>query len=888
MIGIVAVSHSARLGEAALELALQMVPGGGVRVEVAAGAGVDADGSPVLGTDAVAVATAIDALAEDCDGVLVLMDLGSAVLSAELALELRSSDVPVRVAPAPFVEGLLAAVVAAASGADLDAVAAEATGALVAKSGQLGGTDDADAGVAGAPAAGGAGAEASGGAGAEGSGGDASAEDAVVRRVTVRNPLGIHARPAALIAEAAAGADVRLRRLPDGLEASAASLTRLLALGARRGTEFELIGRGPGGAEAVERLVALFEDGFGEGTEDADADVTGGSGESAARGGAAAADPGAAEGVVVDGPRATGTGEAAESVRPTAGAGVTAADTGTPVAIEPGAVLQGRGVSPGRAAAPVVHVAPPLPEPAADTVVAPAEREAEVSAIEWAAVAVADQLRSRTARATGEARAILDASRLLASDPELVTEATELVRTKGRTAARAVWETAAAHERALVALGGRMAERAADIRDVRDRIIAEILRVDMPGVPDRDEPFVLVATDLSPADTATLDRGHCIALVTEQGGPTSHTAIIARSLGLPAVVGLTGALGIPEGTVVLVDGERGTVTVDPAETEVASARAASAVVRFDGRGRLADGHRVPLLANVGGAADAVAAAAAHAEGVGLFRTEFCFLNRVEAPTIDEQVEAYRGVLAAFPGRKVVVRTLDAGSDKPLPFANADDEDNPALGVRGLRIGRRNPALLDDQLRALARAADAESAEVEVMAPMVATVDEAAAFAERCHAAGLDRVGIMIETPAAALLAAELFEVVDFVSLGTNDLAQYTMAADRLLSDLGDLNDPWQPAVLRLIGLVGAAGRAAGKPVGVCGEAGGDPALAPVLVGLGVTSLSMTPRSLGRVGAALDAVTAEDCGRAADAARGAATAADARDAAARTLSEAAAH
>jgi phosphotransferase system enzyme I (PtsI) len=242
------------------------------------------------------------------------------------------------------------------------------------------------------------------------------------------------------------------------------------------------------------------------------------------------------------------------------------------------------------------------------------------------------------------------------------------------------------------------------------------------------------------------------------------------------------------------------------------------------------------------------------------------------------------VLAAFPGRKVVVRTLDAGSDKPLPFANAEDEENPALGVRGLRIARRRPELLRDQLKALAAAAEAESALVEVMAPMVATVDEAREFAAEAHAAGLERVGIMIETPAAALLAAQLFEVVDFVSLGTNDLAQYTMAADRLLSDLGDLNDPWQPAVLRLIGEVGAAGRAAGKPVGVCGEAGGDPALAPVLVGLGATSLSMTPRSLGRVAEALAAVSEEDCRRAAEVARNASTAADARVAVGAVLRE----
>jgi phosphotransferase system enzyme I (PtsI) len=833
MIGIVAVSHSARLGEAALELALQMVPGGGARVQVAAGAGVDADGTPILGTDAVAVASAIDELAADCDGILVLMDLGSAVLSAELALELRGSDVPVRLAPAPFVEGLLAAVVSAAAGGSLDAVAAEATAALGVKTGQL---DVPDGDI---PTT-----EAGSTDEAPGAGASAVGEE-IVRRVRVRNPQGIHARPAALIAEASAGADVHLRRLPDGPEAPAASLTRLLVLGARQGDELELTARGADSAAALDRLAALFDDGFGEGTD-----------------------------------------EVAEHAPPASAAAPTLEAPDSPPGPIPtivsGAVLRGRGVSPGRVAAPVVHLAPPLPEPEAGTIVAASDRDAEVSAIEWAAVAVADQLRTRTAHATGEARAILDASRLLASDPELVSEATALVRAKGRNAARAVWETAAVHEKGLAALGGRMAERVADIRDVRDRIIAEILEVDMPGVPERDEPFVLVATDLAPADTASLAGGRCVALVTEQGGPTSHTAIIARSLGLPAVVGVSGAGGIPAGATLLVDGDRGTVEVDPPESRVSEARAAARIVEFDGTGRLADGHRVSLLANVGGASDAVNAAAAQAEGVGLFRTEFCFLGRADAPSVDEQTAAYRGVLAAFPDRKVVVRTLDAGSDKPLPFANADDEDNPALGVRGLRIARRRPQLLDDQLRALALAAAEESAVVEVMAPMVATVEEAREFAERARAAGIARVGIMIETPAAALLAAELFEVVDFVSLGTNDLAQYTLAADRLLSDLGDLNDPWQPAVLRLIGTVGRAGRAAGKPVGVCGEAGGDPSLAPVLVGLGATSLSMTPRSLGRVAEALAGVSEAECRRAAEAVLAAGTVADARAAASSVL------
>lgn len=820
MIGIVAVSHSARLGEAALELALQMVHGGGVRVRVAAGAGSDADGAPVLGTDAVAVAAAIDELATDCDGVLVLMDLGSAVLSAELALELRMSDVPVRLAPAPFVEGLLAAVVSAAAGGSLDVVAQEASAALGAKTGQLGDANTGAPAVETEPV----------------DGSSHARPDAVVRVVAVRNPLGIHARPAALIAETSAGADVRLRKLPDGPDAAAASLSRLLILGARQGDSVELSATGADAEGVVERLAALFDDGFGEGATE-----------------------------VTDSPVAAAT----PSVE---------TETPAPSPIAAGTVLRGRGVSGGRVAAPAVILAAPLDEPDASAVVAPADRESEVSAIEWAAVAVADQLRARTSTATGEARAILDASRLLASDPELVAEASALVRIKGRTAARAVWETAVSHEQGLAALGGRMAERAADIRDVRDRIVAEILEVDVPGVPEHEEPFVLVAVDLAPADTAALEGGSCVGLVTEQGGPTSHTAIIARSLGIPAVVGVAGATGIAPDAVVLVDGDRGTAEVEPDPVRADAARAESVVVPFDGEGVLADGKRIRLLANVGGAAEAVAAAAAGAEGIGLFRTEFCFLDRVDAPSIDEQVAAYRGVLAAFPGRRVVVRTLDAGSDKPLPFANADHEDNPALGVRGLRIARRSPALLDDQLRALARAAEAESAVVEVMAPMVATVDEARAFAESARAVGLMTVGVMIETPSAALLASEMLEVVDFVSLGTNDLAQYTLAADRLLAELGELNDPWQPAVLRLIGAVGAAGRMWDLPVGVCGEAAADPSLAPVLVGLGVTSLSMTPRALGRVAAALEAVTEAQCRAAAEAVLKAATTADARAAA----------
>jgi phosphotransferase system enzyme I (PtsI) len=255
---------------------------------------------------------------------------------------------------------------------------------------------------------------------------------------------------------------------------------------------------------------------------------------------------------------------------------------------------------------------------------------------------------------------------------------------------------------------------------------------------------------------------------------------------------------------------------------------------------------VGLLANVGGPAEVAAAVAAGAEGVGLFRTEFLFLDRRTAPGVAEQQAAYQQVFDGFPGGKVVVRTLDAGADKPLGFLTLPDEPNPALGQRGLRAVRRIPEVLADQLEAIGRAAAASSAEVWVMAPMVATAAEAAWFRAQARRQPVAKAGVMIEIPAAALTAPALLAAVDFASIGTNDLAQYTFAADRLIGDLAAFQDPWQPALLRLVAMVGEAGAAAGKPVGVCGEAAGDPLLALVLVGLGVTSLSMAPAALADV------------------------------------------
>jgi phosphoenolpyruvate-protein phosphotransferase (PTS system enzyme I) len=524
-------------------------------------------------------------------------------------------------------------------------------------------------------------------------------------------------------------------------------------------------------------------------------------------------------------------------------------------------IIEGIGVCPGRAAGPVALMGPRprLPANRPDVLDAEAEAEAAIAALAHAA----DDLESRAA-ATGipGAAEVLEATAMIARDPSL-EEAIRSAIAKGEPAAWAVDTAIGAFRAMLLDLGGLMAERVTDLEDVRDRTVARLLGQPMPGVPERDIPFILVADDLAPADTATLTTERVLALVTVRGGPTSHTAILARSLGLPAVVASPAAASLREGELVEVDGGTGKIRLGITPDEVAAtnrgeqlrraARAAS-----HGPGRTADGHPVALLLNIGDAAGAASVDKVDAEGVGLFRTEFLYLDRQDAPSVDEQVALYSGVLEAMQGRKIVVRTLDAGADKPLPFLNQEGEANPALGVRGLRTARRSPEVLADQLTAIALAQQATGAVVWVMAPMVATAAEAKWFTDLAHEHGLPVAGAMIEIPAAALRAADLLKHADFLSIGTNDLAQYTLAVDRMAGELADLLDPWQPALLDLIRMTAEAGLAAGKSVGVCGEAAASPALAPVLVGLGVTSLSMSASAVADVRDALAAVTLAEC------------------------------
>jgi phosphotransferase system enzyme I (PtsI) len=522
--------------------------------------------------------------------------------------------------------------------------------------------------------------------------------------------------------------------------------------------------------------------------------------------------------------------------------------------------LSGIGVSPGVATGPVARMAAP---PVVPTDATPSgDPEAENQAALAAMQAVAATLEERASRAPKEAAGVLAAQAMMAQDPTLASKVTEAVQA-GKAAVTAVTEAFEEFRAMLAAAGPYMAERVADLDDLRNRTVATLLGVPMPGVPDPGHPFVLVAVDLAPADTATLDAGRVRGIVTEEGGPTSHTAILAKSLGIPAVVACRGATAVAEGEAVLVDGTEGSVVVGPDAATVREALDAqeaklASLQAVSGPGRTADGHPVQLLVNIAGDRDLAAAAAADAEGVGLFRTEFLFLDRPDAPTGEEQQAVYQRVFDAFSGRKVVVRTLDAGADKPLQFVTVPDEPNPALGVRGLRTSRRHPRLLEEQLAAVAGAAAASTAQVWVMAPMVSTPAEAAAFAEQVHGLGLGTAGVMVEVPAAAVRARHVAAACDFLSIGTNDLSQYTYAADRMAGELADLLDAWQPALLELVRLTAEAGSALGKPVGVCGEAASDPLLALVFIGLGVTSLSMAPVSVPAVRAAVAAHTRAEC------------------------------
>ena len=542
-------------------------------------------------------------------------------------------------------------------------------------------------------------------------------------------------------------------------------------------------------------------------------------------------------------------------------------------------ILSGIGVSAGVAVGPLVIVSPP---PTAPSDEAPVTDAAAASAqVRDTLKVVADGYLAKAANADAHAKPILEAGAMMAGDPGLAGAIDTQLQTGTKGITNAVSAAVDEYCAMFESLGSYMAERVTDLRDVRDRTVARLLGQPEPGVPTLTTPSVLAAVDLAPAETATLTVETCLGIITSAGGPTSHTAILAAQLGIPAIVQATGILDVPFGTKIALDGGVGEIIVDPSAAEEQNladrkARREKALAAGSGKGMTKDGHPVQLLANIGTAADARKAAAQDVEGVGLFRSEFLFLDRDTAPTVDEQTATYTEVLEAFGDRKVVVRTLDAGADKPLAFADLGHEENPALGRRGIRLGAVRLDLLDDQLQALANAQKATGGNLWVMAPMIATRQEARWFAEKVRAVGLPKVGVMIEVPAAALRSFDVLSEVDFASLGTNDLGQYTMAADRMQGELAELLNPWQPALLDVIYYACDGGAKTGHPVGVCGESGGDALMALVLAGLGVASLSMAPSKVRAVRTALALHTLPQCQQMAAAARASAGPKEARD------------
>ena len=794
-VGLVVVSHSRALAEAAVALAAEMAQ---AAEPPRIAAGLD-DGA--LGTDAAAILEAV-VDADRGDGVVVLMDLGSAVLSAELALELLDDEQRERVllTPAPLVEGLVAAVVAAAGGADRQEVAAQALAGLAGKQAHLSGPD------VGPPAA-------------DPASGVADAQ----RSVVVRDPHGLHARPATrLVREAARWpARVELRNATTGSSwVSGSSLSAVTVLGVLTGHELQLRADGPDAGAALEALVAAV-DGPGPATAEPPAPVP------QSGGGAVACSPG-----IVVGPAAP---RRAHTSRPDTAAGD------------------------------------------------PRQELDRLRAARSAARGQVQRIRDATAAELGEQEAaVFDAHLLLVDDEDLVVDAER--RVAGGEPAAAAWQSAVTRVEASFAglPDPYLRARAADVRAVGDQVLGALSGDEQ----ELDPVGVLVADDLTPAQAAGLDPARTVGVVLAAGSPTAHSAILLRARGVPAVVGAGPAvLDVSAETLVALDGSTGELHLHPDEATraaFAARAAAEAGARRAALGQAAtpartrDGVDVLVGANLGSLDDARRAADSGADLAGLVRTEFLFLDRDAAPGVEEQEAAYLELAEALGGRRLTLRTLDVGGDKPLRYLPGPVEANPFLGVRGLRLSLARPGLLADQLLAVVRAA--HRTPVSVMFPMVSTLAELTAARQvltdavardgRPPPADL-QVGMMVEVPAAALKTAAFAPHVDFFSIGTNDLTQYALAAERGAPALTELADAYDPGVLAL---VAAVCRGAGQAlVAVCGELAADPRATGLLVGLGVRELSAAPAA---VPAVKQAVRALDTGEAAGAAAAALVAPDA--------------
>ncbi len=804
MVGIVIVSHSKQLALGVQELAAQMVQG---QVPLAVAAGIDDPENP-LGTDAIKVYEAIASVFSD-DGVLVLMDLGSALMSAEMALEFLPPEQRdhVYLCAAPLVEGAIAAAVAAATGGGVQQVIAEAQGALVAKETQLGLISSPLSTVSSQPT-------------------NNSEIPTNEIRLTVRNRLGLHARPSAQFVATASQfqAQIRVQNLTRNTEPIRGdSINQVATLGVRQGHELLITATGVDAQEALKALQKLIINNFGE--DDSILGLTSPPEEFTAR----------------------TQGE-----------------------------LSGIAASPGIAIAPLVHYQ--------STAVAFTEYHIENVNVEWQrlqrAIQIAKQeiatLLSHTSIQIGDAEAaIFDAHLLFLADPVMLEGARQHIveeRLNAEVAWQAVVDPVANSYRKLE--DSYLQERVDDVVDVGQRVL-RILLGNAPTDLELTEPSIVVGTDLSPSDTVKLDPSKVMGICMTSGSATSHSTIIARTLGIPAVLGIDAqVLNLQSATLMALDGESGKVWVAPAtETldRLESKRETWKIAQAEAR-KLAhqpavtrDGYHIKILANIGSITDAQLAVNHGAEGVGLLRTEFLYLDRTSAPTEEEQLKVYQAITQVLDKQPLVIRTLDIGGDKQLPYLSLSvTEANPFLGVRGIRFCLEKPQLLKTQLRAILRASVGHN--IKIMWPMIATLTELRAakaifnqVQEELRQAGIPfdenmNVGMMIETPAAVAIADQLARAVDFFSIGTNDLSQYVMAGDRTNPRVATLADALQPAVLRMIQRTVHAAHAANIWVGVCGEVAAETLVAPILLGLGLDELSVNPQVIAPLKQAISQLT----------------------------------
>jgi phosphocarrier protein FPr len=789
-------------------------------------AGGTAEGD--LGTSFEKVMQALEQALEEGDDALIMVDLGSAVMTTQMAIEMLppESQARVEMTNAPLTEGAIAAVVEAAGGGDLEAVRRAAEQALATP--KIPEAAPVAAPVA-APLAAPIEAETAPPAGEA----EAGVEKKSVELI-VPNPTGLHARPASRFVRTAMrfDADITVQNVTHGRPvANAKSMMAVANTGtAWQGERIRVTARGDDADEALAALRALVESGFGEMDAVAERPV-----------------------VEAPTPPAVGRAEPEPSTTPP-----------EPVVKAEGK-LQGIPASEGFVVAPAFIYQPPELDVRRRTV---AETDAEIARLQAALGEAGGQLmdlQEEVAQRDEDVAEIFEFQRMMLEDPTLVERIEDVMRRTSCNAEAAVeqviseWVTRFESGEDTV-----MRLRAADVRDAGNRVLRVLLDAEeaqpLSALP---EPVIVVAEDLTPSDTARLDREKARGLCTAAGGATSHVAILARMWNLPAVVGLGHTvLQIPEQTLLAIDGDAGVVEIDPPpdvieaykeRREQRAARLAAAMADREAAAITRDGHRVEVVANIGDVASAQEAIEFGAEGVGLLRTEFLYLERATVPDEEEQYQAYRAIADVMGQRPLIIRTLDVGGDKPLPYIDLEPEMNPFLGVRAIRLSLQRPELFQPQLRAILRAG--EGYNVKVMFPLIATYDEVVQAKEALQKAQEDlsreevphaqnvEVGIMVETPASALEADNIARLVDFFSIGSNDLTQYTLATDRGNKQLGHLFQPLDPAVLRLISRVIDAAHAAGKWAGLCGELAGRRQAIAVLLGLGLDEFSMTPRAI---------------------------------------------